>query len=33
MYGLSDQLNGIPETRLSADRQGSIRYSTRIDEV
>src|SRR5437763_212453 len=30
MYGFSDQLKGIPRTRLSADRQGSSRYSTRI---
>src|SRR5262245_36016191 len=28
MYGLSDHLNGIPPTRLIADRQGSSRYST-----
>jgi hypothetical protein len=30
MYGLSDQANGIPRTRLSAFRHGSSRYSTRI---
>ena len=30
MYGFSDQSNGIPCTRLSAERQGSSRYSTRI---
>ena len=30
MYGLSDQPNGIPCTRFSAERQGSSRYSTRI---
>src|SRR5579871_5017235 len=29
MYGLSDQPNGIPRTRLSAERQGSSRYSVR----
>jgi glyoxylase-like metal-dependent hydrolase (beta-lactamase superfamily II) len=29
MYGFSDQLNGIPRTRLSAERHGSSRYSTR----
>ena len=30
MYGLSDQANGIPRTRLRALRQGSSRYSARI---
>jgi glyoxylase-like metal-dependent hydrolase (beta-lactamase superfamily II) len=30
MYGLSDHLNPIPCTRLSAERQGSSRYSTDI---
>ena len=30
MYGLSDQSNGIPCTRFSAERHGSSRYSTRI---
>ena len=30
MYGLSDQANGIPRTRLRAFRHGSSRYSTRI---
>src|SRR5205823_14904259 len=30
MYGLSDQSNGMPWTRFSAERQGSSRYSTRI---
>jgi len=30
MYGLSDHLNGIPRTWLSADLQGSSRYSARI---
>ncbi len=29
MYGLSDQLNIMPRTRLSADLQGSSRYSAR----
>jgi hypothetical protein len=29
MYGLSDQANGIPRTRLRALRQGSSRYSAR----
>ena len=28
MYGFSDQSNGMPLTRLRADRQGSSRYST-----
>jgi hypothetical protein len=27
MYGFSDQWNGIPVTGLSAERQGSRRYS------
>src|SRR4051812_12601260 len=30
MYGLSDQWNPIPCTLLSAERQGSSRYSTRM---
>ena len=30
MYGLSDQPKPIPCTRLSAERQGSSRYSTDI---
>src|SRR5262245_18414994 len=30
MYGFSDQWNPIPCTRLSAERHGSSRYSTRI---
>ena len=30
MYGLSDQSNGIPATRFSADWHGSMRYSARI---
>ena len=30
MYGLSDQANGIPRTRLRALRHGSSRYSARI---
>src|SRR5438067_177073 len=30
MYGLSDQSNGMPWTRFSAERQGYSRYSTRI---
>src|SRR5437763_2094012 len=30
MYGFSDQLKGIPRTRLSADRQGLARYWTRV---
>jgi glyoxylase-like metal-dependent hydrolase (beta-lactamase superfamily II) len=30
MYGLSDQPNGMPCTRFSAERQGSSRYSVRI---
>src|SRR5437763_11556297 len=30
MYGLSDHLNPIPCTRLSAERQGSSRYSADI---
>src|SRR5690348_7324282 len=29
MYGFSDQWNGIPVTRFSAERHGSSRYSTR----
>ena len=29
MYGFSDHPNGIPCTRLSADLQGSSRYSVR----
>jgi len=29
MYGLSDQRNGIPRTRVSADLQGWSRYSVR----
>src|SRR6266576_464969 len=37
MYGFSDQPNGIPDTRLRADRQGSSRYSAtmahRIEQV
>src|SRR5712671_6077813 len=33
MYGLSDQPNPIPCTRLSAERQGSSRYSTDIPMV
>ena len=30
MYGFSVQSNGMPRTRLSADRHGSSRYSTRM---
>src|SRR5919205_737808 len=30
MYGFSDQLKGMPRTALSALRQGSSRYSTRM---
>src|SRR5689334_24957327 len=30
MYGFSDQSKPMPWTRLSADRHGSSRYSTRI---
>src|ERR1700759_1438999 len=33
MYGFSDQSNGIPCTRLSALRQGSSRYSMRMEAV
>ena len=33
MYGLSDQSNIIPLTRLSATLQGSSRYSARMPEV
>jgi hypothetical protein len=33
MYGLSDQSNGMPLTRLSATLQGSSRYSTLTPEV
>src|SRR5215471_3175442 len=30
MYGFSDQANGMPRTRLSAEEHGSSRYSTGI---
>jgi hypothetical protein len=33
MYGFSDQRKGIPRTDVSADRDGSSRYSTRIARV
>ena len=33
MYGLSDQPNIMPRTRLSADLQGSSRYSARISHI
>jgi glyoxylase-like metal-dependent hydrolase (beta-lactamase superfamily II) len=33
MYGFSDHPNGIPRTRLSAERHGSSRYSARIPLV
>ncbi len=33
MYGFSDHLKGIPRTELSADLQGSSRYSARIPLV